>query len=89
MQPRRKQPSITIRSSRAVTRLKLLTRNGRSQADVIEEALERMPLPKTADSLEARKARIMTLIDRLAARGDIPSMEEFDRREYDENGNPR
>ena len=71
-----------------MTRLKLLTRGGRSQAQVIEEALERMPIPQDDDDLEERKARLMEIIDRLASRGDIPSMEEFDRREY-ENGNPR
>lgn len=89
MRARRKQTSLTIRSDRAIARLKLLTLDGRSQAQVIEEALDQLPLPKEASSIEERKARIMEIIDRLAARGDIPSMKEFDRREYDENGNPR
>lgn len=89
MQPRREQPSITIRSAHAVERLKLLTRDGRSQAKVIEEALDRMPLPKKSGDVEERKARLLEVVDRLAARGDIPSMAEFDRREYDENGDPR
>jgi len=30
----------------------------------------------------------MKILERTSKR-DIPSMEEFDRREYDENGNPR
>lgn len=90
MQPRRQQPTITIRSKRAVDRLRLLTRDGRSQAEVIEEALDRMPLPQgDAATLAARRARVMEVIDRLAARGNIPSMAEFDRREYDERGNLR
>lgn len=39
---RRRQPPITIRSARAVSLLRQLTANGRSQADIIEEALEHM-----------------------------------------------
>ena len=76
MQPRRKQPSITIRSQRAVERLKLLTRDGRSQAAIVEEALER------------REARIMEILERIDP-DSIPTMAEFDAREYDERGNPR
>lgn len=39
---RRRQPPITIRSSRAAELLRTLVQPGRSQAEVIEEALERM-----------------------------------------------
>lgn len=39
---RRNQPAITIRSSRATDLLRRLTTGGRSQVDIIEEALERM-----------------------------------------------
>lgn len=39
---RRRQPPITIRSARATTLLRRLAANGRSQADIIEEALERL-----------------------------------------------
>ncbi len=39
---RRHQPPITIRSARAVALLRRLATGGRSQADIIEEALERM-----------------------------------------------
>ncbi len=39
---RRRQPPITIRSARATALLRRLTTGGRSQAHVIEEALERM-----------------------------------------------
>lgn len=85
---RRKQPPITIRSQRALARLKLLTRDGRSQAEVIEEALERMPLPAAARSVEEKLARL----DAILARGrGLPGMTvaEFDALEYDENGMPR
>lgn len=39
---RRHQPPITIRSARAVELLRRLGSGGRSQVDIIEEALERM-----------------------------------------------
>jgi hypothetical protein len=39
---RRNQPPITIRSARAAALLRRLAGGGRSQVDIIEEALERM-----------------------------------------------
>jgi hypothetical protein len=39
---RRRQPPITIRSTRATALLRRLAIDGRSQVDIIEEALERM-----------------------------------------------
>jgi hypothetical protein len=39
---RRRQPPITIRSTRATALLRRLATSGRSQAEIIEEALERM-----------------------------------------------
>ena len=39
---RRRQPPITIRSARAAALLRRLSTGGRSQVDIIEEALERM-----------------------------------------------
>lgn len=90
MQPRRKQTSITIRSDRAAARLALLTQDGRSQAAVIEEALERLPVPsETAKlDLEARKARLRAILAEVDP-STIRSMAEFDAAEYDERGNPR
>lgn len=91
MQTRRSQQPITIRSDRAATRLQLLTRDGRSQAQVIEEALDAMPVPIGAvDCPERAKllAHINATITELRKR-PIPSMAEFDAREYDERGNPR
>jgi hypothetical protein len=88
MQPRRKQTPITIRSDRAAARLKLLTRGGRSQAEVIEEALERMPEPGS----DAERARWLAELNERVARipkGSIMSMKEFDALEYDENGDLR
>ncbi len=40
--PRRRQPPITIRSARAADLLRRLTTSGRSQVEVIEEALEQL-----------------------------------------------
>jgi hypothetical protein len=88
MQPRRQQPSITIRSERAVRRLKQLTRGGRSQAAIIEEALDRMPDPAPEPDKERRMAEIMALIEAIP-KGSIMSMKEFDAIEYDEHGDLR
>lgn len=89
MQARRAQQPITIRSDRAAARLAVLTRDGRSQAQVIEEALEAMPEPAPAPpDRAALLARIDETIAKLSQR-KIPSMAEFDAREYDERGNPR
>ncbi len=85
---RRRQPPITIRSARAVARLALLTQDGRSQAQVIEEALDRMPLPQTAGDLALWRADV----ERLQAQFDrdrVPTMAAFDAAEYDEDGQPR
>ena len=83
---RRAQQPITIRSDRAARRLALLTRDGRSQAAVIEEALERMPLPPDAQA--ELRARIESIIDQVTP-GTVPSVAAFDTREYDGRGQPR
>ena len=89
MLQRRAQQPITIRSDRAAARLKLLTKDGRSQAAVIEEALDRLPVPPEANDRAAKLARIDATLALLHRRADIPSMAEFDAREYDERGNLR
>jgi hypothetical protein len=85
---RRRQPPITIRSAKAVARLGLLTRDGRSQAEVIEDALERLPLPPMACSAEERVARIKAIVAAVDP-GHPPTMAELDALEYDADGNPR
>ena len=91
MQPRRAQPAITIRSQQAYDRLRLLSRDGRSQVQIVEEALERMPVPVPVprDERAEKLARIDATLARLHLRADIPTMAEFDAREYDERGNLR
>ena len=88
MATRRAQKPITIRSDKAAELLAAHTRNGRSQAEVIEDALERMPAPKREVPADARAANLLSEMAKL--RGDgIPTMAEFDASEYDEDGNPR
>lgn len=81
---RRHQPPITIRSTKAAERLALLTRDGRSQAQVIEEALDLMPLPPPADR-ETIIAEIRAIIASVPKR-TYPTMAEIDDELYDENG---
>lgn len=85
---RRKQTAITIRSARAAERLALLTRDGRSQARVIEEALEQMPLPPPQVDRDVLRADIAALVARgrnLAGK----SLKAVEAEMYDENGMPR
>jgi hypothetical protein len=85
--PRRQQRRIAFASDRAFKRLQLLTRGGRSQVDVIEEALERMPLPVVDDRARALED-ICALLAGLPKRA-YPTMEELDAIEYDADGNCR
>ena len=84
---RRRQPPITIRSAKAAERLALLTRDGRSQAQVIEEALERMPLPPVANRNELI-AEIREILASVPKRA-FPTMAEIDAELYDADGLPR
>lgn len=80
----RQQQTITVRSDRAAARLALLTRAGRSQVDVIEEALERMPLPPQGD-VEGCRARIDAILQSVPARA-YPTMAEVDAGSYHDHG---
>jgi hypothetical protein len=88
MVPRRRQRGFTIRSDRALARLALLTGKGMSQARVVEEALDRMPLPSDAEDRQNARRRIDAIIAKGAA---LPktSMSEMDSLEYDDDGNCR
>lgn len=85
---RRRQPPITIRSERARARLALLTRDGRSQAQVIEEALERMPLPAAMLTRAQKLARIDAVTAAVPQRA-YPTLAEIDAELYDDEGNCR
>lgn len=86
--PRRQQRAITIRSDHALARLALLTRSGRSQVEVIEEALDRMPLPRAVAGREERRARIKAILARVP-RQTYPTMTELDAENFDDEGNCR
>ena len=86
MQPRRAQQPISFRSDKAAAKLAILTRDGRSQAEVIEEALDRLPVPDApTDDIAARIARLDAILAEINP-DDIMSMAEFDGLTYDENG---
>lgn len=86
--PRRQQRAITIRSDHALARLALLTRGGRSQVEVIEEALDRMPLPKPIAGREERRARIKAVLAQVPRRA-YPTMDELDAENFGDDGNCR
>lgn len=94
MQPRRRQPPITIRSARAVELLKRHAVNGRSQAQVIEEALERLPDldpapidPRfTPEAIEARMARYDEILKNVPPHPAGVALAEADAQTYDEWG---
>lgn len=85
---RRQQRAITIRSDHALARLALLARDGRSQVQIIEEALDRMPVPKPLCDREERRSRIEALLATVPKR-KYPTMAEIDAELYDEDGLPR
>lgn len=87
MRPRRRQTPISFRSDRAAARLAVLTQGGLSQAEIIEDALERVPIRRSPDE-QARWDRIMAILEKVDP-STIPTMAEFDAQEYDERGNPR
>ena len=85
--PRRQQRGVTIRSDHALARLALLTRDGRSQVEVIEDALDRMPLPAAQDR-EAFLAEIKAIQASVPKRA-YPTMTEIDAELWDKDGLPR
>ena len=85
---RRQQRAITIRSDHALARLALLTRDGRSQVQVIEEALDRLPVPKQITESAERRARIEAILARVPKRR-YPSMAQLDAENFDDEGNSR
>jgi hypothetical protein len=86
--PRHKQTPITIRSDEAARLLKQLTRDGRSQAQVIEEALAKAAAEKPRLSQEEFIARIDAIVrPNHGRRGK--TYHEIRAEMYDENGLPR
>lgn len=88
MRPRREQTVVSVRSDKLAARLKLLTRGGRSQAEILEEAIDHVPDEK--NEIAERIARIEALSKRIAEKpARFRSMAEFDAWAYDERGMPR
>lgn len=86
--PRHQQRAITIRSDRVAELLEAFTRAGRSQAEVIEAALEALPSPPPVRSREEKIARIKAILVRVKPDPDY-TVAQFDAETYDENGLPR
>jgi hypothetical protein len=84
--PRHRQKPIAIRSNKAARLLALLTRDGRSQAQVIEDALEQAVAAASPKSLEEWKARIDAIVT--PAHGSGLTYRELREQYYDENGLP-
>jgi hypothetical protein len=86
--PRHRQKPISFRSDEAARLLKQLTRDGRSQAHVIEEALKLAAASKPRLSKEEFIARIDAIVRPLQG---LPGKTYRELREeyYDENGLPR
>lgn len=78
-----------VRSDKAAAILARHVRPGRSQADVIEEALEKLdPAAAREAEIETRMRAIMAIVAKVDP-SKISTMAEFDALEYDEFGDPR
>lgn len=86
--PRSKQTPISFRSNEAAELLSELTKDGRSQAEVIVAGLRRERDARPKLTREEFKARLDAIADR--ARSYVgPSRQEIEAELYDEFGVPR
>lgn len=86
--PRHRQAPITIRSDKAARLLAELTRDGRSQAQVIEEALEHAAHAAGEMSREEFMARIDSIVRPLRSQPRT-TYRELREQYYDDDGLPR
>ena len=86
--PRHRQTPISIRSDRAARALARLAGDGRSQAQIIEEALDRIEPKMPVLSPDDFYAEIAALVRPLEGKTG-PSFKEFDDQMWDEHGLPR
>jgi hypothetical protein len=86
--PRHRQRPISFRSDLAARLLARLTRDGRSQAEVIEEALTRAAETAPSMSSEEFIARVDAIVRPLHGLSG-KSFKEIDAELWDENGLPR
>ena len=86
--PRHRQTPVSIRSDKAAALLARLTRNGRSQAQVIEDALDKA----AAEMPKLTREEFIAQIDAIVRPGHgrpRPTREEIEAEIYDEIGLPR
>jgi hypothetical protein len=89
--PRSKQTPISFRSNEAVRLLAELTKDGRSQAEVIEAALQRELDARPKLTREEFKARLDAIVERAAKAAEGQprlTYQELRTPYYDENGLP-
>lgn len=86
--PRHRQAPITIRSNKAARLLAEMTRDGRSQAQVIEDALEKAAADAPKLTKEDFIAQIEAIVRPLHGRPG-KAFKELDDELWDENGLPR
>lgn len=86
--PRHRQTPITIRSNVAAQLLKELTRDGRSQAQVIEDALRKEASARPRLSHDELIAKIDAIVRPLHGL-EGKTYRELRQEYYDENGLPR
>ena len=84
--PRSKQTPISIRSDKAAALLAQHTRNGRSQAEVIEDALANLPLEDAAARSKRMYAELEAIIRAIPPSG--LTFKEVDDEMWDEYGLP-
>lgn len=86
--PRHRQAPITIRSNKAAAILSRLARTGKSQAQIIEDALEKADAVAPKMSKEEFIARIDAIVAPVLAIPNRPTFKELDDVLWDENGLP-
>ena len=85
--PRHRQTPISIRSDRAARALARIATDGRSQAQIIEDALDQIEPKKPALSPDEFYSEIAALVRPLEGKTG-PSFKEIDDRMWDEHGLP-
>jgi hypothetical protein len=86
--PRHRQTPVSFRSDKAAALLARLTDNGLSQAQVIEDALEKAAETAPRLSKEEFIARIDAIVAPVLAIPNRPTFKELDDALWDENGLP-
>lgn len=86
--PRHRQAAVTIRSDKALAALKRLARNGRSQVQIIEDALAKAEADAAPMTIEERIAEIDKILRPAHALANGTTFKEIDDTMWDEYGLP-